>query len=147
MIDADRAQALADRFWEELLEREPTFATAIGDDRYDDRLPDIGEEGRALSETRNRAALDELATIDREGLDVTLRTTLDVLEAIATQTLAALEHRTDRLYVANHFVGPGVALGDIASIQRTDTPEHLERYEQRLRAFPVYLEACAEIAR
>jgi hypothetical protein len=41
--DADRAQALADRFWEELLEREPVFATAIGDERYDDRLPDIGE--------------------------------------------------------------------------------------------------------
>jgi uncharacterized protein (DUF885 family) len=145
--DADRAQALADRFWEDLLEREPTFATAIGDERYDDRLPDIGEEGRALSETRNRAALDELATIDREGLDITLRTTMDILEAIATQTLAGVELRTDRLYVVNHFVGPGVMLGDIASIQRTDSPEHLERYEERLRAFPRYLEACAEIAR
>ena len=145
--DTDRAQALADRFWEELLEREPVFATAIGDDRYDDRLPDIGEAGRALSETRNRAALEELAAIDRDALDVTLRTTLDVLEAIATQTLSAVELRTDRLYMANHFVGPGVLIGDIASIQRTDTPEHLERYETRLRAIPGYLETCAEIAR
>jgi uncharacterized protein (DUF885 family) len=145
--DADRAQALADRFWEELLEREPVFATAIGDERYDDRLSDIGEEGRALAETRNRAALDELASIDRSGLDLTMRTTMDVLEAIAIQTLAAIELRSDRLYVANHFVGPGVLLGDIASIQRTDTPEHLERYEQRLRAFPAYLNAAAEIAR
>lgn len=147
MTDADRARALADRFWEELLEREPTFATAIGDERYDDRLPDIDEEGRALSERRNRAALDDLASIDREQLDVTLRTTMDILEAIATQTLAAIELRTDRLYVANHFVGPGVLLGDIASIQRTDTPEHLDRYDQRLRAFPRYLQACAEIGR
>jgi len=49
--------------------------------------------------------------------------------------------------VVNHFVGPGVLLGDIASIQRTDTAEQLDRYEQRLRAFPRYLEACAEIAR
>jgi uncharacterized protein (DUF885 family) len=145
--DADRAQALADRFWEELLEREPVFATAIGDERYDDRLPDIGEDGRALSQSRNRAALDELATIDREALDITLRTTMDILEAIATQALAALELRTDRLYVVNHFVGPGVLLGDIASVQRTDTAEHLERYDQRLRAFPAYLDACAEIAR
>jgi uncharacterized protein (DUF885 family) len=145
--DADRAQALADRFWEELLEREPTFATAIGDDRYDDRLPDIGESGRALSETRNRAALQELASIDRDGLELTLRTTMDVLEAIATQTLAAIELRTDRLYMANHFVGPGVLLGDIASIQRTETPEHLDRYEARLRAIPDYLVACAAISR
>ena len=145
--DADRAQALADRFWEELLEREPVFATAIGDERYDDRLSDIGEDGRALSQSRNRAALDELATIDREGLDITLRTTMDILEAIATQALEAVELRTDRLYVVNHFVGPGVLLGDIASVQRTDSPEHLERYEQRLRALPAYLDACAEIAR
>ena len=111
MYDSDRAQALADRVWEELLEREPTFATAIGDERYDDRLPDIGEPGRATSETQNRAALDELATIDRGSLDITLRTTMDVLEAIAIQALAAVEHRTDRLYVVNHFVGPGVLLG------------------------------------
>jgi uncharacterized protein (DUF885 family) len=145
--DTERATALADRFWEELLERDPTFATAIGDERYDDRLPDIGEAGRALSETRNRAALEELSTIDRGSLDLTLRTTLDVLEAIATQTLAGIELRTDRLYMANHFVGPGVLLGDIASIQRTDTPEHLERYDARLRAIPAFLEACAEIAR
>ena len=72
---------------------------------------------------------------------------MDVLEAIATQTLAGIELRTDRLYMANHFVGPGVLLGDIASIQRTDSPEHLDRYDARLRAIPAFLDACAEIAR
>ena len=142
-----RATTLVGRFWDELLEREPTFATAIGDERYDDRLPEVGEEARRLAHTRNRAALDELASIDRSALDVTLRTTLDVLEAIATQVVEAVELRTDRLYMANHFVGPGVLLGDLASIHRTDTPERLERYETRLRGFPAYLDGCAEIAR
>ena len=145
--DAERARALADRFWEELLQREPVFATAIGDERYDDRLPDVTESGRALAETRNRAALEELARIDRSQLDATLRTTVDVLEAIATQVVEAVELRTDRLYMANHFVGPGVLVGDLASVHRTDTPERLERYETRLRAFRTYLEACAEVAR
>jgi len=144
--NADRARALADRFWEELLQREPTFATAIGDERYDDRLPDVGGSGRALAHSRNRAALDELATIDRSALDVDLRTTLDVLEAIATQVVEAIELRTDRLYMANHFVGPGVLLGDLASVHRTDSPERVDRYETRLRAFPGYLDACADIA-
>jgi uncharacterized protein (DUF885 family) len=145
--DAARASALADRFWEELLEREPTFATAIGDERYDDRLPEVGEDARALAETRNRAALDELASIDRSALDVTLRTTLDILEAIATQVVEAVELRTDRIYMANHFVGPGVLVGDLASVQRTDSPERVERYAERLGGFPAYLDACAEIAR
>jgi uncharacterized protein (DUF885 family) len=145
--NTERARTLADRFWEEILEREPVFATAIGDDRYDDRLPDVGESARALARTRNRDALDELASIDRSSLDDTLRTTMDVLEAIATQVLEAVELRTDRIYMANHFVGPGVLLGDIASVQRTDTPERLDRYETRLRGFPAYLEGCEEILR
>jgi uncharacterized protein (DUF885 family) len=145
--NAERARVLADRFWEELLEREPTFATAVGDERYDDRLPDVGESGRALAETRNRAALEELGSIDRSSLDVTLRTTLDILEAIATQVVEGVGLRTDRLYMANHFVGPGVLVGDLASIHRTDTPERLDRYEARLRAFPAYLDACAEVTR
>ena len=38
---------LADRFWESVLELNPTTATFYGDDRYADRLEDPGPEGRA----------------------------------------------------------------------------------------------------
>ena len=53
----------------------------------------------------------------------------------------AIEHRSDRLEVANHMCGPAALLGDVASIQQADTPERLDRYEARLRAFPAFLEA------
>ena len=69
------------------------------------------------------------------------------MEAIARRFLAGLEHRTDRLPVANHLWGPGQLLGEIALDQQTDTPERLDRYEARLRAFPAYLDAWAEVAR
>ncbi len=69
------------------------------------------------------------------------------MEAIARRFLAGLEHRTDRLTVANHLWGPGQALGEIASYQQADTPDRLERYEARLRAFPAFLEAWAEVGR
>ena len=36
---------IADRFFEGVLEREPIFATILGDDRYDDRLPDYCRTG------------------------------------------------------------------------------------------------------
>src|SRR5438128_450483 len=39
--------ALADRFWESILALSPTTATVYGDERYNDRLPDPGPEGRA----------------------------------------------------------------------------------------------------
>jgi uncharacterized protein (DUF885 family) len=142
-----RARQLADRFWDQLIEIEPLLGTSAGDERFDDRLPDPSETGRARAESVNRAALDDLATIDRSSLDETLRTTLDVLEAIANRYLAALEHRTDRLQVASHLWGPGQLVAEVASVQQADSPERLDRYEARLRAVPAYLEACADVAR
>ena len=147
MDDMQRARSLADRYWEELLELEPMLGTMIGDERYDDRLSDPGEAGRARSASVNRAALDELATIDRSALDITMRGTLDVLEAIARRAIAELDQRTDRLRAAAHFFGPGQTLAEIASMQATDTPERLDRYEARLRAVPAYLDAWGDVAR
>ena len=147
MDESNRTDALVDRYWDDLLELEPTLGTSVGDERYDDRLPDPSDAGRAASEAVHRTALAEAAAIDRDALDGTHRITLDVVEAIARRFLAGLEHRTDRLNVANHLWGPGQALGEIASYQQADTPERLERYEARLRAFPAYLEAWAEVGR
>ena len=142
-----RAAALADRAWEGLLEVAPELGTAIGDERFDDRLGDPGPDGRAREEALFRGALDELATLDRLALDESNRLTMDVLEAVAQRFLAALEQRTDRLAVASHMLGPSNTLGEIASMQRADTPERLDRYEARLRAFPGYADAWAEVAR
>lgn len=143
----ERATGLADRYWEDLLRLEPTLGTYVGDERHDDRLADPSEDGRAESERVNRSALDELASIDRSALDPTMRGTMDVLEACARRALAGLEHRTDRLMAAAHLFGPVQALAEVATIQRADTPERLDRYEARLRAFPAYLEAWAGVAR
>ena len=151
MIDFDpnaqRAKALADRYWDELLELEPMLGTLVGDDRYDDRLPDPSEKGRSRSGSLNRGALAELSSIDRPALDETLRGTLDVLEASARRSLAELDHRADRLRAAAHFFGPITTLAEVASIQSADTPERLDRYMRRLSAFPAYLQAWAEVAR
>ena len=38
-------------------------------------------------------------------------------------------------------------LGQIATLQRADTPERLDRLDARLRAFPTYLEASIELLR
>ena len=142
-----RASELADRVWEGVLEIAPELGTAIGDERFDDRLSDPGPRGRAREASVFGGALDELATIDRSGLDEANRLTMDVLEAVAKRFLAALEQRTDRLVVASHMMGPTNALGELASMQRADTPDRLDRYEARLRGFPAYAAAWAEIAR
>lgn len=147
MSDADAARALVDRYWEGLLETEPLLGTQVGDERYDDRLPDPSDPGIAARETLHRGALEELALIERDLDDLGLRTTLDMLEAIAQRALAEIEHRLDRLQVVSHFWGPSQLLGELGSIQRADTPERLERYVTRLRAVPAYYAAVNEVAR
>jgi uncharacterized protein (DUF885 family) len=147
MSPNDDVRTIADRFWEELLELQPVLGTSVGDERYDDRLPDPGETGRAATERTCRTALDDLAVLDRGAIDAGGRGTADVLETICQRTLEKLANRSDRFEVANHMWGPGAMLAEIASLQRADTPERLDRYERRLRAFPDFLGSSAEVAR
>ncbi len=66
-------ERLADDYWDALLAADPVHGTAIGDDRYGDRLPDITPAGRATSIRRFeelRARLDVLVpdpTADAEA--------------------------------------------------------------------------------
>jgi uncharacterized protein (DUF885 family) len=146
MTSTDPA-ALVHRYWEGLLELEPLIGTMVGDERFDDRLSDPSETGRERRRSFHQGALDELATIDRTGLDVTIRTTLDVMESIAHRDVAEIDHRFDRLQAVSHLWGPGQLLAELGSMQRADTPERLDRYLARLSAIPSYLAAIDEIVR
>jgi uncharacterized protein (DUF885 family) len=147
ILGPDRLQArqLADRYWDEFLAIEPLFATQVGDERFDHLLPDPGPAGLAHRESVHREALSSLARIDREALNQDGRTVLDVIEALATKELAAIDHRFDLFAAADHLWGPGTMLVQIQSVQRADTPERLERYLQRLRALPDFLSASIEL--
>jgi uncharacterized protein (DUF885 family) len=140
------ARDLAERFWEGLLEIEPILGTWVGDERYDDRLPDPSEEGLAQRKDFFGGALADLEKIDRAGLDEDLRTTLDILETGSRRELKAIEHRIDRFAAVTHLFGPGNLLAEIASLQRADTPERFERYVGRLSAVPEYLDATGRVA-
>ncbi len=140
------AADLVGRYWDALLELDPILATLVGDDRYADRMPDTTDEGVARSEAAHRSALDEAATIDRSGLDETARTTLDVLDALANRTLESIRMRTDRLAAVTHLLGPGQVLVQLGSIQRANSPERVDRYVDRLAAFPAFLIGLRDVA-
>src|SRR5262245_25397841 len=94
MADDGAAERLIERYWEGLLEAEPLLGTEIGDERYDDRLPDPGPQGRAQRERLHRGALEEIGLPDGTELNDDTRITLDILETIATRDPAALERRS-----------------------------------------------------
>jgi uncharacterized protein (DUF885 family) len=141
-----QVRELVDRYWEELLEREPLMGTYVGDERYDDRLPDISETGRVAEEAASRAAISDLDAIGG-SLGEAAQADADVLRAICARSLARLKQRTDRFEVVNHMHGVGTMIAQVASLQRADTPERLDRYEARLRAFPRIMDDAIDIAR
>jgi uncharacterized protein (DUF885 family) len=141
-----KARELADRFWEQLLELEPMLATHVGDERFDDRLPDASEEGVGHREGIFRAARKETQALDTSAMGVEERSTLAVMEAVTARELASIEHRMDRFQAVTHFWGPANLLADLGSLQRADTPERGERYVARLSAVPAYLKGVGEVA-
>ncbi len=141
-----RAIDLADRFWETHLEIQPLTGTFVGDERYDDRLPDPSDEGIEREREFYTGALADLATIDRDSLPEDLRTTMDLVEFGSTRALSDIEHRIDRLQAVTHLFGPAGLLANLASLQRADTPERIDRYVARLSATPAFFDAVARIA-
>jgi uncharacterized protein (DUF885 family) len=139
-------RTLAERFWDQLLEVYPIIGTFIGDERYDDRLPDPSEEGLVRRKTLFEGALAGLGEIDAEDLDPEMRTTYAVLQTGASRELADIEHRIDRFFAVTHLFGPGTLTSTIGSNQRADTPERLDKYISRLRAFPGFLQETSDVA-
>jgi uncharacterized protein (DUF885 family) len=137
-------EELADRFWEGFLEREPLYATFLGDERYDDRLDDPGPGGRAAESAAYREVLDGAAEIDREALDTEDRITLDMLEVIARIGTAQLEQKLYQLASVDQFDGPQGLPGELPRIQRADSPQRFERILGRLDRYPAYIDGHLE---
>jgi hypothetical protein len=83
---------IVDAYWSRFLAVEPLFATAVGDARFDDALPDPSEEGRAERQRVHAGLLDAAAGIDASGLVPEERRTLLVAVALARRELGCLTH-------------------------------------------------------
>jgi uncharacterized protein (DUF885 family) len=132
---------LADRFWQWFLSRQPIYATVLGDERYDDRLPDPSAEGRAEEIAGLKGFLADAKEIDRTGLDQEDSMTLDMLEVVARIWLRQHAHDVHHFEAIDQMGGPQNVPGDMSRFQRLDSPERLERAILRLEAFPHYLAA------
>jgi uncharacterized protein (DUF885 family) len=138
---------LSDRFWEGILELNPTTATVYGDERYDDRLEDPSPAGRAKARRLMESTKAEAEAIPADGLSIEDRITRDMLIVIADLSVEEDEQGTHRLRVVDQIGGPQTLLPQLCSFQSADTPERLERFLARLRAYPAYMAANTDILR
>ena len=138
---------LSDRFWEGILELNPTTATVYGDERYNDRLEDPSPAGRARARRLMESTKAEAEAIPADGLSIEDRITRDMLIVIADLSIEEDDQGTHRLRVVDQIGGPQTLLPQICQFQAADTPERLEQFLARLRAYPAYMAANTDILR
>ncbi len=139
--------ALADGFWESVLELSPTTATVYGDERYADRLEDPGPDGRARIRGLMAQTLGAVEMLDPDDLDTERRITRDMLRIVAELALEQQDQRIDVLKVVDQMEGPQTLLPSLAAFQPADTPERLEKLVARLHAYGPYMAANTELLR
>jgi uncharacterized protein (DUF885 family) len=138
---------LADRFWESILELQPTTATMYGDERYADRLEDPSEIGRAKALALWRSTRREAGAIPTDGLSVEDRITVDMIKVLCDLGIEEHEQRTDLLRVVDQMGGPQTLLPVVTQFQPADTPERLEKFLARLHAYPAFMTANCDLLR
>jgi uncharacterized protein (DUF885 family) len=146
---AGAVNALADRFWDGILDLSPITATMLGYQQGDDRLDDPSAAGRDRARALYR---DTLAAADAIEADATElpeeeRITLDIVRVICGIELEQQDQRIDMLTVVDQMDGPQTVLPMLAAFQETETPEQFERFLARLAEFPRFMAANAELVR
>jgi len=158
---ADAVNALADRFWDGLLDLSPITATMLGYERGADRLDDPGPAGRDRARALYRetlAAADAIEVDAAAGTDAARAgetaalpeeesITLDILRVICRIELEQQEQRIDRLKVVDQMDGPQTYLPMLAAFQRTETPEQFEQFLARLAEYPRFMASNSDLVR
>ena len=132
---------IAERFWEDLLALQPTLATMYGDERYADRLDDPGPEGRAAMLALAQRAAAEAAAVPGDGLSVEDRITRDMLGIVGGLITEEHENHYYEIGSVDQINGPQTLLAQVTQFQPADTPERLEAWLSRLRAYGPYIDA------
>jgi len=133
--------AIADRFWAYVLERQPVLASMLGDRRYEDRLDDPGPAGRAADRAMLGGVLADAAEVDRAALGVEDRVTLGMLEVVARVHLARDEQHLHEFGSFDHINGPQGLTGDLARFTVVDSDEAFDHLLSRLAAYPAWMDA------
>jgi uncharacterized protein (DUF885 family) len=139
---AERLDMLAEAYFDEMMAFYPTWATALGDHRYDDRYPvDIGPDYRAalraMLEIKRRAA----GEIERGELDDERKVSLDLLIRELDVAIAGFAY-PDYLMPVSHYISPPayfVELGSGEGIHPFRTVRDYDNFLGRIDGFEAWM--------
>lgn len=130
---------LARDYWEFTLRESPTWATYLGDHRYNDRLADIGPEGRRRRLDAHTGFLKRLHEIDPKTLGEVEQVTWDILRIRLELAIEEEKHGFWQ-WAVDQMDGPQADFPQLLNYHPQKTAKDLQDLEARFRAFPRYMD-------
>jgi uncharacterized protein (DUF885 family) len=128
---------LIDAQWQSDLEADPLLATAAGDARYNDRLPDASAAAIERQARADAAFLARLRRIDRAALPAADRLNRDLLEFVLEHRVALAPFKAWRIPLVSDE-GFHIGVTRMADGVPMRTVRDYEDYLARLAAIPAY---------
>lgn len=132
--------------WEFTLREDPLFATRVGDDRYDDRLPSVTVADFERQLAWHREVLRRLRAIPRSALSPADRLNYDIFERLKRNLIEEYEYRAYFLPIT-HISGFHIEFPELPRNVPLRTARDYENYIARLRAFRTYTDQHIELLR
>jgi uncharacterized protein (DUF885 family) len=132
--------------WEFELREDPLFATAVGDHRYDDRLPSVSLADLARRTEARRRFRERLLAIDPASLLDADRESQVLLRFQLESAISDFDFHRYRFPI-NSDSGFHMDFAQLPDQTRFDTVADYEHYLARLRAFPAYARENVELLR
>ncbi|MEE9464791.1 MAG: DUF885 domain-containing protein, partial [Candidatus Neomarinimicrobiota bacterium] len=143
---ADRLNELAATYWEWQLQSSPKFATAVGDNRYNDRLDDLSLEAFAERQAYRQRLLRSLEAVRWRRLAHNDRITYDLLHR-ELQTAVELYALNAHLLPVTPSAGPHTSLHQLAYQTTFKAAADYQTYLARLEQVPGYLDQTTTLLR
>lgn len=138
-MSSEKLVSAGDAYWQWVLATEPTWATYLGDPRYNDQLPRIGpgDVDRQLSELRELKA--RVAAVEPAGLDNDDSVTRSILDHLLTSQIEERELKFHQWNVDQMF-GPQVWLLELLNYHPFRIEKDYLDLIVRFQSFPRYID-------
>jgi uncharacterized protein (DUF885 family) len=130
--ETTRLHALFDQEWERLLKENPTFASSLGDRRYNRRWEDLSVAAVTRSHKAELAALERLERIDRDALPASEQLNYDLFQSGYRDSVEGYRFRDFLMPIGHQY---GIQLPDnMVSLIPFETERDYRDWAVRLRA-------------
>lgn len=143
--EAQKLHAIFDADWEHAMETSPTWASQLGDRRWNDRWPDLSLSAIEREHSRDVQMLEKLDSIQREALPAADQLNYDLFRLNYEQAVAGF--RFGR-YLIPLDQRNGIQTEDeLGDSLRFETVKDYEDWIVRLRTFDVYMDQTIGLMR